>query len=156
VKGTTVVAAVVVDIGTSGAALAIAHAGDSRCYALSNGRLRLVTADHSLVREMVAAGRLTEPEAAEHPMRHVVTRALGVDGMAFADISVLTQPPERLLLCSDGLSDELSSAVIGRVLAGIVDAQAAADRLIELALAGAARDNVTAVVIDVVTTDATP
>jgi protein phosphatase len=154
--GTTLVAAVVVDIGTPGAALAIAHAGDSRCYAYGDGRLRLVTTDHSLVREMVAAGRLTEDEAAEHPMRHVVTRALGVDGMAFADVAVLAVPPERLLLCSDGLSDELTSPVIGRVLAGIVDAQAAADRLIELALAGAARDNVTAVVIDVVTTDATP
>ncbi len=153
--GTTFVAAVVVDTGAHGTALAIAHAGDSRCYGYDDGELRLLTGDHSLVREMVAAGRLTEHEAAAHPMRHVVTRALGVDGLAFADVAVLAVPPRRLLLCSDGLSDELASPVVGRVLAGIVDPQAAADRLIELALAGAARDNVTAVVIDVETTDAT-
>jgi protein phosphatase len=82
-----------------------------------------------------------------------VTRALGVEPDVLADVVVLGQRPGRLLLCSDGLSDELPARTIGRVLAAVADPQAAADRLVELVLAGTARDNVTAVVVDTVRLD---
>jgi protein phosphatase len=147
--GTTLVSAVLVDADGAAPAIAVAHAGDSRCYRYGSGVLGLVTVDHSLVQQLVTAGRISNDQAASHPMANVVTRALGVDGLAFADVTLLAVEPCRLLLCSDGLSDELPARTIGRVLAGIVDPQAAADRLVELALSGVARDNITAVVIDV-------
>jgi len=147
--GTTLVAAVVVEGPERSPAIAVAHAGDSRCYRYASGVLGLVTVDHSLVQQLVTAGRISSDQAALHPMANVVTRALGVDGLAFADVTLLPVEPCRLLLCSDGLSDELPARTVGRVLAGIVDPQAAAERLVELTLSGDARDNVTAVVIDV-------
>ena len=77
-------------------------------------------------------------------MANVITRAVGVEQLALAEVTLLPARRCRLLLCSDGLSDELPARTIGRVLAGIVDPHAAAARLVELALAGEARDNVTA------------
>jgi protein phosphatase len=148
--GTTLVAAVVVEGPDGSPAIAVAHAGDSRCYRYASGVLGVVTVDHSLVQQLVSAGRISVDQAPSHPMANVVTRALGVDGLAFADVVLIPIEPCRLLLCSDGLSDELPARTIGRVLAGIVDPQDAADRLVELALSGVARDNITAVVIDVV------
>lgn len=146
--GTTVVlAALAVDDDSP--AIAVAHVGDSRCYRFADGELDLITDDHSLVHELVRSGRCSAAEAAMHPMAHVVTRAVGIEQLAHAEVTLLDVARCRLLLCSDGLSDELPAQTIGRVLAGIVDPQAAAARLVELALAGEARDNVTAVVIDV-------
>ena len=151
--GTTVVLVALGSADDGSAAIAVAHVGDSRCYRFAEGELELVTADHSLVHELVRSGRCSVAEAARHPMANVITRAVGVEQLAHADVTLLAAEPCRLLLCSDGLSDELPARTIGRVLAGIVDPQAAAARLVELALAGEARDNVTAVVIDVLPTD---
>ena len=150
--GTTVVLAAIACTQDGSPAIAIAHVGDSRCYRFAGGELELVTADHSLVHELVRSGRCSVDEAAAHPMANVITRAVGVEQLALAEVTMLEARHCRLLLCSDGLSDELPTRTIGRVLAGIVDPQAAAARLVELALAGEARDNVTAVVIDVVPT----
>ena len=147
--GTTVVLAALASADDGSPAIAVAHVGDSRCYRFADGELELVTDDHSLVHELVRSGRCTPSEAAVHPMAHVVTRAIGVEHLAHAEVTLLPATPCRLLLCSDGLSDELPARTIGRVLAGIVDPQAAAARLGELALAGEARDNVTALVMDV-------
>lgn len=148
--GTTVVAAVVVDDRRAARpGVAVAHVGDSRCYRLRAGALDLITRDHSLVNELVALGRLRQADAARHPMANVVTRALGADPTVDVDVVVIEPGACRLLLCTDGLSDELSPRTIGRVLAAVGDPQRAADRLVELTLAGAARDNVTAVVVDV-------
>ncbi len=148
--GSTLVGAVVIG-GRDGDAVAVLHVGDSRCYRLRDGVLDLVTRDHSLVCELVDAGRLDAADAGSHPMANVVTRALGVEPDVHADVALLGAEPGRLLLCTDGLSDELSARAIGRVLAGITDPQQAAERLVELVLAGAAADNVTAVVVDTVT-----
>ena len=148
--GTTVVLAAIASTDDGSPALAIAHVGDSRCYRFADGELELVTADHSLVHELVRSGRCSAAEAAAHPMANVITRAVGVEQLALAEVTMLPARRCRLLLCSDGLSDELPTRTIGRVLAGIVDPNAAAARLVELALAGEARDNVTALVIDVV------
>ena len=147
--GTTVVLAALAVTDDGSPAIAVAHVGDSRCYRFAHGELELVTDDHSLVHELVRTGRCTVDEAVVHPMANVVTRAVGVEQLAHAEVTLLPATRCRLLLCSDGLSDELPARTIGRVLAGIVDPQAAAARLVELALAGEARDNVTAVVIDV-------
>ncbi len=151
--GTTLVGAVLVRVGGQDR-MAVVHVGDSRCYRLRDGVLDLVTSDHSLVQELVDAGRLTPAAAAAHPMSNVVTRALGADDLIEPTVTLLDPGPCRLLLCSDGLSDELPARTIGRVLAGVDDPQLAADRLMAVALGGPARDNVTAVVIDLVGADA--
>jgi PPM family protein phosphatase len=148
--GTTIVLAAIAEAKDGTTAIAVGHVGDSRCYRYVDGDLELVTADHSLVHELVRSGRCSVADAAAHPMASVITRAVGVDQLALADITLVAALRCRLLLCSDGLSDELPGRTIGRVLAGIVDPHAAAARLVELALAGEARDNITAVVIDVV------
>jgi serine/threonine protein phosphatase PrpC len=146
--GATLVAAVVVEGPQHDEVVAVLHVGDSRCYRLRDGVLDLVTRDHSLVQQLVDAGRIDAAAAAAHPMANVVTRALGPDPDVQADVALLGPAPGRLLLCSDGLSDQLPAHTIGRVLAGVADPQAAAERLVELVLAGPARDNVTALVID--------
>jgi PPM family protein phosphatase len=147
--GTTVVGAAVVS-GGAGQSVAVFHVGDSRCYRWHAGELRLVTRDHSLVQQLVDDGRLSPADAGAHPMGNVVTRALGADADVDPDVVVFPAAPCRLLLCSDGLHDELPARAIGRVLAGIDDPQVAAGRLVDLVLLGPARDNVTAVVVDVV------
>lgn len=125
------------------------HTGDSRCYRLRDGVLDLVTRDHSVVQQLVDAGRLDPGAAATHPRSSVVTRALGMGDRFAPDLAVLTPGPCRVLLCTDGLSDQVPARAIGRVLAGVPDPADAARRLVELTLAGPARDNVTAVVVDV-------
>jgi protein phosphatase len=145
--GTTIVGAVHVVAEHGGCAIAVFHVGDSRCYRLHAGVLTLLTRDHSHVQDLVDAGRIEPSAVALHPMRNVITRALGSDD-GEADITVIEGCVGRLLLCSDGLTAEVDAATIGRVLAGVDDPQAAADRLVELALAGTADDNVTALVVD--------
>lgn len=153
--GTTVVgAAPVVHLGAP--AVAVFHVGDSRCYRLIDGELTLVTHDHTHVQELVDAGQLDPREARRHPLRNVVTRALGIELDDGPEITLLAPPFGRLLLCSDGLWAELEARTIGRVLAGVDDPQAAADRLVELTLNGPARDNVTAVVVDLDLATGTP
>jgi protein phosphatase len=144
--GCTLAGAVV--IGRPRPAVAVFHIGDARAYRLADGRLSLLTTDHSHVQELVDAGELEPDQARHHPLRNVVTRAIGIDAGAAPDVGILSNRSMRLLLCSDGLSGELPARSIGRVLAGYPDPEAAADRLVELTLAGAARDNVTALVID--------
>ena len=142
--GTTVVGVAALECG----AVAVFHVGDSRCYRLCNGALTLVTSDHTHVQELVDGGMLDSDDAASHPLRNVVTRAIGIEPVVTADLVVIEPPVGRLLLCSDGLSGELSAHQIGRVLAGVPDPGEAAERLVELVLEGPARDNVSAVVID--------
>jgi protein phosphatase len=146
--GTTVVGVALISNG-SGLSAVIFNIGDSRCYRLVDGVLHQVTIDHSHVQELIDAGDITVEEAASHPMRNVVTRALGVDSTVRADYTVLDDVSCRLLLCSDGLSGELDDQVIRTVLDTVADPNAAALRLVEEVLAGPAPDNVTAVVVDI-------
>lgn len=145
--GSTVVG-LTIDHTGDGSTPVVFHVGDSRCYRLVAGELRLLTRDHSHVQELIDANRLTSEQAARHPLRNVVTRAVGTDPAVAADIVRVDPSPSRFLLCSDGLSNEVGPRSVGRVLSTIVDPQAAADRLVELALAGEARDNITALVVD--------
>lgn len=126
----------------------VVHLGDARCYRLVGGELRLVTRDHSHVQELIAAGRLTTEEAASHPLRNVVTRAVGVDAVARPDVAVLDGRTSRWLLCTDGLTSVLRPAEIGRILAQPIAPQQAADLLVALAIDRGTRDDVTALVVD--------
>jgi PPM family protein phosphatase len=148
--GTTMVALAVVD-EDGDEVLAIANVGDSRVYRYSVGELEQLTDDHSLVADLVREGSLSPEEAAVHPQRNIVTRALGVSDRVPVDI--LTVEPvagDRFLLCSDGLFNEVPEPGIAAVLRRVDDPGEAADELVHLAVDGGGRDNVTVVVVDVV------
>jgi PPM family protein phosphatase len=146
--GTTLVAAALVGSGPSVRVL-VANVGDSRAYLLRAGSLRQLTEDHSVAAELVRLGRLEEVEGQEHPGRHVLTRALGVDRDVAPDlIEVQPQPGDRLLLCSDGLSNELGDDQILALLR-VGEPSDAARSLVAAANAHGGLDNVTAVVADV-------
>jgi protein phosphatase len=148
--GTTLTAVGLVNEGNRDV-LALVNVGDSRAYRFHDGTLTQLTTDHSLAEEMVRSGELTSREAAVHPHRHILTRALGVSGEVVVDLWRI-QPlrGDRLLLCSDGLTNELDGAQIGEVLSSINDPQQAATLLVQAARTHGGSDNITAVVIDVV------
>ena len=131
---------------------AIAHVGDSRAYRYRDGVLEQLTTDHSLVGELVRSGRLTEAEAAVHPHRSVITRALGTE----ADVEVDThtvdlRTGDLVLLCSDGLSAMVRDEEIVRLLeeTGLAPHEAA-EALVAAANAAGGEDNVTVVLFEVV------
>ena len=122
------------------------HVGDSRAYRLRGGKLEQLSADHSLVAEMVRRGDLSEEEAMEHPQRSIITRALGVDNEVELDnFSVQLDPGDLFLLCSDGLFSMVAAAGIEKILNASKDLTSAASALVEEANAGGGQDNVTVV-----------
>lgn len=127
------------------------HVGDSRAYLLRDGRLSQLTVDDTLVQAMVERGLLAPEEVRSHPHRSIITQA--VQGREFTPTLLALVPVlgDRLLLCSDGLSDIVTEDAIAEVLAGQPDVAGCADRLIKLALAAGGPDNVTVVVADVTT-----
>ncbi len=128
----------------------VAHVGDSRAYLLRGGELKPITEDHSLVAELVRSGDLTRAEASEHPQRNLITRALGAEEEVAVDTAVLpVEAGDRLLLCSDGLSDMVPEANVGEILSSARDPEGSARALIAAALEGGGADNITVVVIDV-------
>jgi serine/threonine protein phosphatase PrpC len=129
----------------------VAHVGDSRAYLLRGGSLRPVTEDHSLVAELVRSGDLTRDQAAEHPQKNLITRALGADEEVEVDTSVLTvEAGDRFLLCSDGLSDMIPETRVGEILAEAPgDPEKPARSLVSAALDAGGADNVTVIVVDV-------
>ena len=144
--GTTVVGCLVHD-GTA----ALAHVGDSRAYRLRDGRLELLTQDHTWVNEQVVAGFLSREQARDHPLKNVVTRALGGETEVAVDVrEVVLEPGDRLLLCSDGLTTMLDDAEIERyLLAEDDEVDCACKRLIEEANDRGGHDNVTVVLLQV-------
>ncbi len=154
--GTTLTAAALVPTGT-GDRLVVSNVGDSRAYRFASGQLVQMTHDHSVAEELVARGELSEAEAAVHPHRHILTRALGVAPDVAVDSWQLTPARgERFVLCSDGLTNEVSEERIAGVLAATPDPQAAADTLVRLANEHGGNDNVSVVVVDVVVADPGP
>ncbi len=155
--GTTLVALAVVEHGDGTNALAVAHIGDSRLYLLREGALRQVTVDHSLVQELVDDGQISPAQAAVHPQRHVLTRALGVEPTVEVDlIDVTPRHGDRYLLCSDGLPREAADEQIAAVLARFSDPSEAAKELVTLANERGGSDNITAVVVDVLANEDSP
>src|SRR5436305_11708995 len=135
--GTTLTAAYLDD-----GSVAIAHVGDSRAYLFRDGELTRLTQDHSLVDELVRPGQLTEEQAAEHPQRSIITRALGPE--PDVDVDTWTYPVragDLLLLCSDGLTSMVSEEHVAEILAGSRQLEVAAQALIDEANRAGGRDN---------------
>ncbi len=130
--------------------LCVFNIGDSRVYRLAGDAVEQVTLDHSEVGELVAEGILTPEEALFHPLRNILTRCLGMWPFPGVD----TWPLEvtdgvRLLICSDGLTGEVSDARLASILRDLADPQEAADALVAAALEAGGHDNVTVIVLDV-------
>ena len=148
--GTTAVVAVIVD-DNGVAKWLLANLGDSRIYRVTDGRLEQISVDHSVVQELIDAGEITAEQAATHPERHVITRALGSPEGIHPDFFLLPLGSvERLLLCSDGVTGMIRDEEIEQILETVADPRDAADRLVRAAVAAGGRDNATAVVVDVV------
>ena len=150
--GTTVTGVVALGDGS----WALINVGDSRVLLSRGGELRQLTTDHSEVQELVDLGILAPDEAAVHPMRHVITRSLG----AFDEVEVDNErlhlvPGDRLLVCSDGLTDEVAPDEIYWVLDTAQSPQEAADALVTAAQTHGGHDNVTVIVLDILV-DASP
>lgn len=125
------------------------NVGDSRTYSLFQGVLKQISVDHSEVQELVDGGFITPAQALVHPRRHVVTRALGAGPDHGADFWLVpVKEGERILVCSDGLTGELSDSQIEAILNSVPKPQDAVDALIQAALRAGGRDNVTAIVLD--------
>lgn len=140
--GTTLVAVIV----KNGMAF-LAHAGDSRAYLYHAGTLDRLTRDHSMVQEMVERGTLTEEQAADHPKKNLITRALGVSPELQAEYGERrVRAGDILLLCSDGLTNFATEKELCEVL-DQTDFFNTADRMVQLALGADGQDNITALLI---------
>ena len=127
----------------------LGHVGDSRAYLMRAGSVTQVTDDHSLVEQLVREGRLTPEQAQNHPQRAIITRALGVDSEVQVDTyRVELEAGDRLLICSDGLTNMLSDDTIAQTLRRHLDPQQAADTLVDMANQAGGDDNITVVVLD--------
>ena len=128
----------------------VANVGDARTYLWRNGALTRLSVDHSYVQELVNEGIITPEEARVHPRRNIVTRALGIDRSVVVDVfSHLVRTGDRIVLCSDGLVDEVSDADIAVVLRQHSDPQDTAEALVMVANTAGGRDNTTVIVVDV-------
>jgi serine/threonine protein phosphatase PrpC len=140
---TTLVTAVV-----GGGAVFLAHVGDSRAYLIRDGRIRQLTEDHSMINELVRSGQMTYQEAIRSRYRAVITRAIGLYPTVQADVMCIeVLPGDRLLLCSDGLSDPVPDDVIESI-GSQDDVETATSQLILKALDNGGPDNVTVVMIE--------
>ena len=131
----------------TGKEMIIGQVGDSRAYLIRDGQLKQVTSDHSMVADMVRRGVLTEEQAACHPMRNYITRAVGTDDTL--DVDMITIPRmngDRWIICSDGLYGQISKQELEET-AKIADLEDAADKLLELALEHGGRDNITLILM---------
>ena len=129
----------------------IAHVGDSRCYLLRHGALRRCTRDHSLVEEQVRLGQLTPEQAVASPMRHVITRAVGVRRSVTVEVQELDiESGDLFLLCSDGLTRELTEERLAGLLGSLSAEMPATDisqALVDEALAAGGGDNITCLTV---------
>ena len=131
-----------------GAQLCIVHVGDSRAYLYRAGRLHQLTKDHTLIAEMVSSGTITEDEAATHHLRHLITNAVGGPnkGVKVEARALVIQAGDRVLLCSDGLTEMLDSDAIMAVLEAEPLPENAARALLTQANDAGGRDNITVLV----------
>ncbi len=141
--GTTMVAGLL-----KGKDLYLANVGDSRAYLIHNGKIQQLSRDHSLVAEQIRMGFITEEQARSSLQRNVITRAIGIEPEVKVDIiSHRLKSNDALVLCSDGLSNELTDADILRVVMENFKPQDAVEKMIALANERGARDNVSAIVV---------
>ena len=127
----------------------ILNVGDSRAYVFRDSEITQITEDHSWVGELYRAGRLSLDDAARSSYRHVMTRAVGVGDQLDIDIwDFIVTAGDRVFLCSDGVTNELTDPEIGSILEAIEDPQAAADEVVRRAIAAGGTDNASVIVID--------
>lgn len=132
------------------------NVGDSRVYLVENGALTQVTVDHSVVQELVDAGMISAADAERHPDSNIITRAVGFNADAVPDYwRIPVRTGMRLVLCSDGLNKELDAEQINEALTAGAPVHEVADMLVLKALDAGGRDNVTVVVVDVLSAPAT-
>jgi PPM family protein phosphatase len=147
--GTTLTAALV-----HGSEISFGHVGDSRAYVFREGKLKQITNDHSLVEELRRQGKLTRDQAAEHPQRSVITRALGPEPQVQVDTMTFSaRAGDVFLLCSDGLTTMLTDEDVATILAGDDNLQMVGRRLIRAANDRGGRDNITVVLFRLETAD---
>jgi len=143
--GTTVVA-----LAISGDEVLVGHVGDSRIYLCRDGNMLQVTRDHTLVQDLIDSGAISEEEAENHPIAHMLTRSLGPSGAVDPDVRILEEKGlsgDRFLLCSDGLYNMVEDKQIEEILAKH-EPEKAAELLIEAALEGGGTDNVTVQIVE--------
>jgi serine/threonine protein phosphatase PrpC len=148
--GTTLSGVVVVE-GERGRTWLVMNIGDSRTYRWADGALERVSVDHSEVEELVARGIITVEDARTHPRRHVVTRVLGGgrDDAPEPDFFALPMAPgDEVVVCTDGLTDEVPERRIAEILRHATGPQDAADRLLAAALVAGGHDNITVLVVE--------
>lgn len=151
-QGGTTVAGVAVTAHDDSTYWLVFNVGDSRVYRWVDDELDQISVDHSVVQELVDLGRIGPADVETHPERHVLTRALGTGDAPEPDYWLIPAGQhDRILICTDGLTRELDDAAIAHILADVSDAQDAAGSLVRSALERGARDNVSAVVVDVAT-----
>ena len=122
------------------------HAGDSRAYRVRGGRLERLTTDHALVEQLLADGLISPERAATHPLRNMLTRALGRDRDTDFDTAVLdVEPYDVFLFCTDGLTKMIAEPAIEAIVAGASSLEAAAMDLVRAANVAGGRDNITVV-----------
>jgi PPM family protein phosphatase len=145
--GTTLTAAAL----TAEQHLQLAHVGDSRAYLLRDGNLGQLTTDHTVVGELVRRGRLTPAQAAIHPERSILTRAVGLDPIVPVDLPdpLELRAGDQVMLCSDGLTEAVEDGRIAELLAAAGDGDATCRSLIDAANAAGGPDNVTVVLLRV-------
>jgi protein phosphatase len=125
-----------------------AHIGDSRLYRLRGSKLEQITEDHTWVARAMKFGEISPEQARSHPLRHVLAQCLGREDLSQIDVQpVQVQPGDRLLLCSDGLTEELSDQLIASHLKSIRACEKAATALINAAKDRGGRDNITVIIV---------
>lgn len=148
-RGRGVIGATVVALIMASSHFVGLWAGDSRIYLLRNGKIDMLTSDHSAVAEFVLSGRMSWDEAEQHPQSNAITRAVGVgEALELDKIRGEIRPGDRFLLCSDGLTKYATFGILQKELS-TQPIETVSDRLIQIALSGGGADNITVVVVDV-------
>ncbi|MFD1067188.1 Stp1/IreP family PP2C-type Ser/Thr phosphatase [Oceanobacillus locisalsi] len=141
--GTTLVAAAIIRNS-----LIIAHIGDSRLYMARGDQIEQLTEDHSFVNELVKRGEITEGDAEVHPYKNYIIRALGTDAEVDTDVKILTwQAGDRLLLCSDGLSDKMNQTELAQLITADKEMNEIGQQLIDLANQRGGEDNISLILM---------
>lgn len=148
-RGRGVIGATVVALMMSSQHFVGLWAGDSRLYLLRDGKIEMLTTDHSAVAEFVLSGRMSWDEAEQHPQSNAITRAVGVgDDLELDKVRGEVRAGDRFLLCSDGLTKYATFGILQKELSS-QPIETVSDRLIQIALSGGGADNITVVVVDV-------